>query len=115
MTPDNRNIILAVVLSAVVLLGWQYFIARPQMERARQQTELAQQTGEPGLATPGSTVTTPAGPDSFETREAALQSSARVRIETNGPWPARSISPVGASMTCSSSGTARRWTRKARS
>ena len=32
---DNRNMILAVVLSAIVLLGWQYFIAGPQLEKAR--------------------------------------------------------------------------------
>ena len=36
--PEQRNLILAIVLSAVVLFGWQYFIAGPQMaqEQARQ-------------------------------------------------------------------------------
>ena len=29
--PDNRNFILAIVLSIVVLIGWQYFIAAPQI------------------------------------------------------------------------------------
>ena len=35
---DNRNLIIAFVLSALVLLGWNWFVARPQMqaERARQ-------------------------------------------------------------------------------
>ena len=32
---DNKNTILAIVLSALVLLGWQYFFAVPQ-EKARQ-------------------------------------------------------------------------------
>ena len=33
---DNKNTILAIVLSALVLLGWQYFFAVPQ-EKARQE------------------------------------------------------------------------------
>ena len=39
---DNKNTILAIVLSAVVLLGWQYFFAVPQ-EKARQEQLQAQQ------------------------------------------------------------------------
>jgi YidC/Oxa1 family membrane protein insertase len=41
---NNRNLILAIVLSAAVLFGWQYFIAAPQMkqEQARQ-AELAKE------------------------------------------------------------------------
>src|SRR6185436_13168498 len=39
-TGNNRNLILAVVLSAAVLFGWQYFVAGPAMkaEQARQAT-----------------------------------------------------------------------------
>jgi len=35
---ENRNLFLAIILSAIVLLGWEYFVAQPQMqaERARQ-------------------------------------------------------------------------------
>ena len=33
---DNKNTILAIVLSALVLLGWQFFFAVPQ-EKARQE------------------------------------------------------------------------------
>ena len=38
---DNRNTILAVILSGLVLIGWQYFFNIPQMEkqRALQQTQ----------------------------------------------------------------------------
>jgi YidC/Oxa1 family membrane protein insertase len=39
---DNKNTILAIVLSALVLLGWQYFFAVPQ-EKARQEQLQAQQ------------------------------------------------------------------------
>src|SRR5215813_3666322 len=58
---DNKNTILAIVLSALVLLGWQYFFAAPQ-EKARQEQlqQQAQQQAQqqkqnvpaPGQATP---------------------------------------------------------------
>ena len=32
---DNRNTILAVILSGLVLIGWQYFYNVPQMEKQR--------------------------------------------------------------------------------
>ena len=40
---DNKNTIIAIVLSAIVLLGWQYFIGMPQMEKQRQEALLKQQ------------------------------------------------------------------------
>ena len=45
---DNKNTILAIVLSALVLLGWQYFFAAPQ-EKARQEQlqQQAQQQKQP--------------------------------------------------------------------
>ena len=39
---DNKNTILAIVLSALVLIGWQFFFAMPQ-EKARQEQLQAQQ------------------------------------------------------------------------
>ena len=33
---ENRNLLLAVLLSAAVLFGWQYFVAMPQIEAAAQ-------------------------------------------------------------------------------
>ena len=53
---DNRNTILAVILSGLVLIAWQYFYNVPQMERQRalQQTQ-AELTKPPPQATPGST------------------------------------------------------------
>src|SRR5260370_41403676 len=68
---DNRNTILAVILSGLVLIAWQYFYNVPQMEKQRAQcqtqAELAKPTQQasPG-ATPGSTTpqagSTPATP-----------------------------------------------------
>lgn len=46
---DNRNTILAVVLSGLVLLGWQYFFNIPQMEKQRA-AQQAQQQAEIGRA-----------------------------------------------------------------
>ena len=101
---DQKNTILAIVLSALVLIGWQIYFGIPQMEKQKQIQQQQQQqqhataarrTGaaarhrrsrparrrrrcrEPpaGAGLPGS-----ARPDL--TREAALAASPRVRIET---------------------------------
>ncbi|WP_269583799.1 membrane protein insertase YidC [Roseibium sp. Sym1] len=96
MISENRNTILAIVLSLIVLLGWQYFVASPQLER--QQAELlAQQeaaqkaagdSANPDAPKPstaqGSDAAAPvAGQQgSFATREQALAASARVTIDT---------------------------------
>lgn len=94
MNSDNRNVILAVVLSMVVLFGWQFFIARPQMEQAQQQAEAtaaAQQaaaTQDSALATPATPgaasapSTSATSPQSFESRDQALAASQRITIET---------------------------------
>src|SRR4029079_12583443 len=61
---DNRNTILAVILSGLVLIAWQYFYNVPQMEKQRAQSqtqaELAKPTqtaapGEPAKAAPAAT------------------------------------------------------------
>ncbi len=40
---EGRNYVLAIGLSILVLVGWQYFVAGPQLERAQQQAEIAAQ------------------------------------------------------------------------
>jgi YidC/Oxa1 family membrane protein insertase len=109
---DNRNMILAVILSGVVLLAWQYFYNVPQMERQRaqqqQQAEL-QKTApkQPAESTspssappqPGSTSPSPAAPPAASnapvvSRDQALADSQRVKIET--PSLIGSISLKGA-------------------
>jgi YidC/Oxa1 family membrane protein insertase len=78
----NRNLILAVVLSAAVLFGWQYFVAAPAMkaEQARQ-AALHKPEAHPAAA-PGS-VPTVAGGAAHLTRDKALAAGgARVKIDT---------------------------------
>ena len=94
---DNRNTILAVILSGLVLIAWQYFYNAPQMERQRLQSqtqaELAKSSPQtaPGSATttptPGSapSATTPAQPGAAApviSREAAIAATPRVKIDT---------------------------------
>jgi YidC/Oxa1 family membrane protein insertase len=106
---DNRNMILAVILSGVVLLAWQYFYNVPQMERqrAQQQTQAELQkskpadTASPSNAPPqsGSSAPTPQAPAAASaapvvSRDQALADSQRVKIET--PSLIGSISLKGA-------------------
>ncbi len=86
---DNRNVILAIVLSMLVLFGWQFFVAGPQMQQAQQQAELAaQQQAEADAAlatptTPGQAAAPAAtGTQTFATREEAIAASQRVSIDT---------------------------------
>src|SRR5258708_24683553 len=78
---DNRNTILAVILSGLVLIGWQYFFNIPQMEkqRALQQTqaELAKPTPQ---ATPGSTTPQPNTPSPSATAPAANQPASAATV-----------------------------------
>ena len=102
---DNRNVILAIVLSVLVLFGWQYFVAGPQLERAQRQAEIeaAQQQRDTSLATPAATGTPAAGTAPaaeagglavFENRDAAVAASPRIAIDT--PALAGSINLTGA-------------------
>ena len=90
---DNKNTLIAIVLSAIVLLGWQYFIGMPQMEKQRQQQQQQQQqqapapagTPAPGAApvpgqVPQAPGTSPTG--QVFTREAVLAASPRIAVET---------------------------------
>ncbi len=95
---NNRNMIIAIVLSVVVLFGWQFFIAGPQLEQAQRRAELAAQQAaqDTSLATPAATTTdgvaaaasTPAAAVSstqagtWATRDEALAASPRVTIDT---------------------------------
>src|SRR5882757_5703050 len=92
---DNRNTILAVILSGIVLIAWQYFYNVPQMEKQRAQTqtqaELAKPTPQttPGSTTPSATpsanapANTPAAAAAaVVSRDAAIAATPRVKIET---------------------------------
>jgi YidC/Oxa1 family membrane protein insertase len=90
---DNRNTILAVILSGIVLLGWQYFFNIPQMEKQRAaqqaQEQAAKQPGAPAPGAPAAAPGTPAMPNTQPaanaptvSREAAVAESPRVKVET---------------------------------
>ena len=52
---DNRNLILAVILSVAVVFGWQYFVAGPKIDQTRQHTA---QTSPAAQSTSGSPTAT---------------------------------------------------------
>jgi YidC/Oxa1 family membrane protein insertase len=110
MNDNNRNTILAVILSGFVLIAWQYFYNVPQMEKqrveAQKQAELAKPSPQatPGSA-PGSTApapqagttpsTTPAAaPGVVVSRDAAVSATQRIKIDS--PKITGSISLKGA-------------------
>jgi YidC/Oxa1 family membrane protein insertase len=86
MDENNRNFILAIVLSLVVLFGWQYFFVPKAKPPA--QTPVATQTEQgppqPGAPTPGTVAPQPGGGPTTTTltREQALAQSPRVAIDT---------------------------------
>ena len=40
---DQKNTLLAIVLSALVLIVWQYFVGMPQMEKQKQEAQIKAQ------------------------------------------------------------------------
>lgn len=96
---DQKNMLLAIVLSAVVLIGWQIFFGLPSMHQQQQQKQQQQQqqqqpttpvpppgapapTGQPTTAQPSQAPVPGQAPGQIMTREAALKASPRVAIET---------------------------------
>src|ERR1700737_4364679 len=106
---DNRNTILAVILSGLVLIGWQYFFNIPQMEKQRAaqqaQSEMVKPTPQaaPGATTPQTGAAPSASAPAANqlasaapavSRETAIASGPRVKIDT--PRLSGSISLKGA-------------------
>jgi YidC/Oxa1 family membrane protein insertase len=104
---DQKNTILAIVLSALVLIAWQYFVGMPQMEKQRQEAQLKQQQQQQQQAQPAGTPATPgqvpqaqpgappapgappvpgqapaAAPAPSVTRDAVIGASPRINIDT---------------------------------
>src|ERR1700742_3424719 len=91
---NNRNLILAIVLSAAVLFGWQYFVAAPQLKAEQQkQHELAQEKG--AETKPGSLTVKTAQISAIMARSAALKASGG-RIVIAPPTVDGSLSLKGA-------------------
>jgi YidC/Oxa1 family membrane protein insertase len=99
---EHKNTILAIVLSLLVIVGWQYFIGYPIMERQRQEAQLKppeQPQGKPGAAQSGAPAPSAAQPATPEvpgtpqaappstqqqaaSREAVIAASPRIAIDT---------------------------------
>ncbi len=87
MDENNRNFILAIVLSIIVLFGWQYFFVPKPKPPAETPSVTQQQTEpgppQPGAPTPGTGAPQPGGPAATTlTREEALAKSPRVAIDS---------------------------------
>jgi YidC/Oxa1 family membrane protein insertase len=111
---DNRNTILAVILSGLVLIAWQYFYNMPQMEKQRAaqqaQSEMVKPAPQAEHATTPSTTPSTAPPNntapsanapaqsapaaSVVSRDTAIAATPRVKIDT--PRLSGSISLKGA-------------------
>src|ERR1700746_127250 len=93
---ENRNTIIAIILSGLVLIAWQYFYNIPQMERQRAQQQQAELT-KPAQPAPARPAPPPAQPQAGNAppaapaananapvadRDEAIGASPRVKVET---------------------------------
>lgn len=99
MNYDNKNFILAIVLSIAIIAGWQFFYVKPMADKQAKEVQVQQaqeQTVTP--AVPGTNATggqvPAAGQAATQTRDAALAASPRVKIDT--PHLSGSINLKGA-------------------
>ncbi|HRX34944.1 MAG TPA: membrane protein insertase YidC [Aestuariivirga sp.] len=86
MNFENKNFILAIVLSMLIIFGWQYFYAAPLQKKLEAQQPATQQTVETP-ATPGAPArpagTVPgAAQSAAASRDEALKTTPRLKIET---------------------------------
>ena len=87
--PDNRNFLLAIILSMAIIFGWQFFFATPAAKKAQEQaTQQQQQTTQQSGAVPGAALVQTID------RQAALVAGPRVKIDT--PELAGSVNLTGA-------------------
>jgi YidC/Oxa1 family membrane protein insertase len=97
MQSDNKNFILAIVMSAVLIMGWQFFYVQPKIERERalqeKQAAASSQSVDGTVPKAGSTDGTvpqagsaaaiaPAPETGMRTIEEALAASPRLEIKT---------------------------------
>ncbi|MGH6817304.1 MAG: membrane protein insertase YidC [Methylovirgula sp.] len=95
MSEDNRNLYLAIALSILVIIGWNYFYAAPQMQQQRQtQAQLQRPSAAPHPASPAalpppSPNAPPQGGVANEglgaimTRAAAIKESPRIPLDSH--------------------------------
>jgi YidC/Oxa1 family membrane protein insertase len=79
---EQRNLLLAIVLSVGILIGFQFLIEHFHLAKPPPPTPAPESVATaPGTAAPGTAPGTPAAP-SFPTRQAAIAEQQRVRINT---------------------------------
>jgi hypothetical protein len=120
MQDDNqKNLLLAIVLSVAVLLGWQMFYAGPKMKQEQERLQRQQQTqtqqpaggqgqssGAPVVQPGGSAPPVPGTAQSsatLVTREAALKTSPRVAIDTPSLKGSIALKAPASTTSCSPS------------
>src|SRR6185312_11067407 len=85
MMSENRNTILAIVLSGLILIAWQYFYNIPQMEKDRAaqqaQSEVAKSQTEPATNSPAPDHA--AAESAVVARGVAVAGTPRVKIDTS--------------------------------
>ena len=87
MNYDNKNFILAIVLSMLIIFGWQYFYAAPLQKKLTTETAQTQQqpgaAGQANQAATGAAVPAIPAEAAAANREQALAAAPRVKIETS--------------------------------
>ena len=102
MKPDSKNFILAIVLSMAIIFVWQYFFVTPQLkqqaaqQQTTEQTTGGQTTAQPGQSSAGAQVPGNPATAGAVTREQAIATSQRVKIDT--PFLEGSINLTGAAL-----------------
>lgn len=91
---DQKNLLLAIGLSLVVLFAWEYFFAIPQREAMQAEQPVAEAQPQDTPAAPGEVTAPVPSNDTLLPREDALNDGGRVIIET--PRIQGSISLTGA-------------------
>ncbi|MFD2181626.1 membrane protein insertase YidC [Rhodoplanes azumiensis] len=100
---EQKNVLLAIALSAVVLIAWQFFFGMPQLEQQRKAQQAQQQAQQSQPASPGQPAVQPGAPPqpgaaptpgagappvpgqpvtTERSREAVLAAGPRVQVET---------------------------------
>ena len=73
---DPKNMIMAVVLSMLIVFGWQYYYVGPQAQKAQEQAEMAKtQAANPSPATPALTA--------VKSHDEVIAATTRVKIQTD--------------------------------
>jgi YidC/Oxa1 family membrane protein insertase len=88
--PDQKNFLLAIVLSMAIIFAWQYFYATPQTQQTQQAVQQQQQQSQQ-VQVPGTQVAV-----GVTDRQVAIAATARAPIET--PELEGSVNLVGAQL-----------------